>query len=266
MRRMPTERARARFQPAVASLPPDARNLWEHAGNPRDRIFGSVVHAVLHQALTERLEKGRPRNPRDDVDAVLAIFEKRWETDKGFFGTGPEQQQWHDRAALMLGRYAASDDFRSSRVRRYQVRDAAGNPVGTPRPMLEFPFRVDAGKGIVLVGRFDRVDDRGGRPVVIDYKTGAPRSMTALRHDHQMLLYAAAIADLTGASAVTCEIHWLQTGTRSTLHFAGRELQRARFEAARYVKQLQQSQLYGTPPPSPHPLERPGPFEGRAVA
>lgn len=277
------------FQPHLRAVTPNVSNLWEHRGTDSDRAFGRTVHEVLHRGLLElqtdplsqdligRLRTMRAGAARTEVERRLIEHEMRragrllstvWESEKGSFPV--EAETWRRRAADYIGRYVASDEYLLAAVWRYPIRDAKGQT--TLVPMLEFPFRVRTRSGVVLVGRFDRVDDRGGRPVVIDYKTGPPRSMTALRHDHQLLLYAAAIADLTGARSVTCEIHWLSTGTRSSLVFSGAELRRAREEAAKYVRQAERHALFGTPGPEAHVPEpmprsaRPPAAEGPAAA
>lgn len=267
-----------RFAPALRSVTANAEELWQHHGTDSDRAFGRVVHAVLHQGLLEAqtdpltqrllglLHDMRRGPQRTELERQLITHEMRrasrlletcWDAEKANFGG--DLEAWKKRAADYVGRYVATDDYLFAKLWRYPLGSGKGQTKLVP--MLEFPFRVRTRSGVTLVGRFDRVDERESRPVVIDYKTGPPRSMTALRHDHQLLLYAAAIADLTGARSVTCEIHWLSTGTKSTLVFSGAELRRAREEAARYVRQMERHALYGTPRPESHsaePMPRPG--------
>jgi len=258
-----------RFLPlGVAGNPAviEERPLFAHHGTASERAFGRLMHSVLHQALLDRqtdtlvqrllsqighLPAGALRN---DLERQLVERELRrasrllaagFATEAHNFGS--EAPAWRARAGDYLGRYVTSGDYLFAKVLHYPM----PGPQAEPRllPMLEFAFRVPTKLGVDLVGRFDRVDDGDDGPVVVDYKTGPPRSLLALRHDHQMLLYAAAIADLTGARSVTCEIHWLAAGTKSTLVFAGAELGRARADAARYAHQIERSVATGTERP-----------------
>ena len=286
--RWPEVDERPRFQPKLRGRSAaSVQEFWDHRGSTSDRAFGRTVHSVLHQSLlamqtdpeSQRLLMAMgvgPAAERRDAERQLIEHEmeratqllgKVWQVEKGNVPPA-DAATWNQRAADYIGRYVASDDYLRANVWHFPVSDGRGG--NTAVPMLEFAFRVRTRSGVELVGRFDRVDGRSGKPVVIDYKTGPPRSMTALRHDHQMLLYAAAIADLTGAKSVATEIHWLSTGTKSTLHFSGSELRRAREEAARYVRQVERHALFGTPSPEPHlpdPMpRRPAAGSGRGIA
>lgn len=253
---------------AMEPVTSQEREFFDHHGTTADRAFGRLVHEVLHRALLERQTdtlsqlllkrlKRRPGSLRDDLERQLIERELRrtarildavFAIEAHNFGT--DVQSFRDRASEYLGRYVTSDDYLFAKLWHYSLPDTISNPA--PVPMLEFAFRVGTEHGINLVGRFDRVDDRKGHPVVIDYKTGPPRSLIALGQDHQMLLYAAAIADLTAAPSVTCEIHWLATGTKSTLTFAGAELRRVREEAARYTQQVERANILSLPRPPAH--------------
>jgi DNA helicase-2/ATP-dependent DNA helicase PcrA len=124
--------------------------------------FGILVHQVLeryHQLATDSLEE------------MLGLLEIGWR--RAGFGDSEEERQLREKAGGALRRY----------YRR--VIDEPVQPVWFERA---FSFRMGAH---TLRGRVDRVDRLAdGGYELIDYKTGRPRSASALREDVQLSLYA----------------------------------------------------------------------------
>ena len=215
------------------------RSIWgvPQVSGPESR-FGTLMHDVLCDAMRLKVQ-GQPV----DVRVVLDIFETKWRTEGNKLRV--EAAQLYERGREMLRGYAASEHFTDAQVMMHQPRGADGEPSGNPVPMLEFKFKVDMGDGIALVGRFDRVDVRDGKPVVIDYKTGNPRSDASLRNDQQLKLYATAVMDITGANEVTCEIHWLKTTTISQVHFTRQQLQVSRRNTMEWCRKVKAAHFSG---------------------
>ncbi|WP_411285128.1 RecB family exonuclease [Lapillicoccus sp.] len=81
-------------------------------------------------------------------------------------------------------------------------------PVGLERTVA---FRT---RTIALTGRVDRLDDRGGELVVVDYKTSRRASTTdEARTSLPMALYAAAVWKMFRRRCVRVELHHVPTGT-----------------------------------------------------
>ena len=81
-------------------------------------------------------------------------------------------------------------------------------PVGIERTVA---FRT---RTIALTGRVDRLDDRGGELVVVDYKTSRRASTTdEARTSLPMALYAAAVWKMFRRRCVRVELHHVPTGT-----------------------------------------------------
>ena len=259
------------FRPNALVAPEiPAVELWEHTGSWQDRAFGRLVHGVLQFALSERLKDSgsarlykkmkelekRAAYTRDESAANLLrkqlrttrrelctremkrmekFLDERWAVEGHNLHNSERQKQ---RAFNNLKRYVESDDYIDANVWQYSIFTNEGETTKAILvPMLEFKFFVKGNQDVPLVGRFDRVDERDGHPVVIDYKTSPPRPMFQLRRDNQVLLYAAAIADLTGIKTVEIEMHWLEAGTKTVMMFRGTELERAKRQAAAYCKQ-----------------------------
>jgi DNA helicase-2/ATP-dependent DNA helicase PcrA len=132
--------------------------------------FGILVHQVL-----ERYHRGgdpvaNGAHPAS-MDELLGLLEAGWR--RGGFGGSDEERQLHEKATAALHRYHA----------RFAAEPA--QPVWFEKP---FSFRMGAH---TLRGRVDRVDELpDGRYELIDYKTGRPKSVSQLREDVQLSLYA----------------------------------------------------------------------------
>ncbi|UGS39167.1 ATP-dependent DNA helicase Rep [Capillimicrobium parvum] len=125
--------------------------------------FGILVHQVL-----ERWHAGGAAGGLMEMHNLLDAGWRR-----GGFGDSEEERQLRGKAASALGRYLE------------RCRDESGEPVWFER---SFSFKLGPH---VLRGRVDRVDKlpEGGYEL-IDYKTGRPKSASALREDVQLSLYA----------------------------------------------------------------------------
>ncbi|MGI8848078.1 MAG: ATP-dependent helicase [Candidatus Dormibacteria bacterium] len=157
------------------------------------RWYGVLVHDVLQSAATQR------RSGLDvGGDAVIALWREAWDTARGPKGAGA------DLSALgesQLSRYAASSAWYSRRI------------VG-----VEEPFVIDVDSADIS-GRYDRLDDGEQAPIVVDYKTGPPRTEAEAKRDLQVRGYALAMARRTRAERVTVELHWLQTAEVTSVTF-----------------------------------------------
>lgn len=124
--------------------------------------FGILVHQILeryHQSAGDSLEE------------MLGLLETGWR--RAGFGDSEEERQLRDKAGSALRRY----------YRRVSAEPV--QPVWFERP---FSFRMGPH---TLRGRVDRVDRLvDGGYELIDYKTGRPRSASALKEDVQLSLYA----------------------------------------------------------------------------
>lgn len=169
------------------------------------REEGTLLHEALRRALAEP-----SRTPEEISEAVLSEA-----GGKGPRGIRlPDEIQW-DLTARELARVVAL------------LRDREAGYGGFWKPLdggLELAFGRDASltlgeeeTGFALEGRIDRIDARGRRAVVIDYKRskdGVKRASAALDAgiDLQLPLYAAAVERLLGLEVVGFE--WVAATAR----------------------------------------------------
>ncbi|HEX7106946.1 MAG TPA: PD-(D/E)XK nuclease family protein [Acidothermaceae bacterium] len=171
---------------------------WAH------NSLGASVHNAL--AGWWRL----PPNART-AEAAAQLLDAGWLAE----GFRDEQQSagWRDRAREMVRRYAARLDPRRE-------------PVGVERTLGARTRR------LALSGRVDRLDDRDGELVVVDYKTGRrPPTLDDARGSAALALYAVAAGRTLRRPCHLVELHHVPTGEvvtwRHTDESLARQVRRA---------------------------------------
>ena len=142
-------------------------NLPEEPGASMQ--FGSAMHTAL-LAWFDAMRKGRPMALEDVVNYLLSEFRKAKIDD-------PVQRELYER-----------DGCR-------QLKAFLESPAATPHgkvAMLEHSFKCEIA-GTRVTGRIDRVDEDGDGYVIVDYKTGNPKSQAAADDSLQLSIYAIAL-------------------------------------------------------------------------
>ena len=142
-------------------------NLPEEAG--ANMQFGSAMHSTL-LAYFDALRKGRPMPVEEAVSYFLDEFYKTKIGD-------PLQRELYERDG------------------RRQLKDFLESPAARPHgtvAMLEHSFRCEIA-GTSVTGRIDRVDEDADGYVIVDYKTGKPKSQDAADKSLQLSIYAIAL-------------------------------------------------------------------------
>jgi RecB family exonuclease len=150
----------------------------------------STLGAVVHNALRAFFDLPvRRRTP----ETAAALVGRGWKED-GF--AGPDQSAtYRDRASGWVAEYVAGIDVDIEPVGLERWVSA---PVGT----------------IIAEGRVDRIDDRDGELVVVDYKTGR-RALTTddARGSQALALYVIAARRTLRKPCARVELHHLPSGT-----------------------------------------------------
>lgn len=175
------ERCPRRYRMAYVDRPtPPRGGAWAHS------TLGASVHNALRAYFELPVARRTP-------DAAAALVVRHWK-DEGF--SGSEQScRYRDRAARWVCDYVASleDGF---------------TPVAVER-------RVSAAVGAIIAeGRVDRIDERDGELVIVDYKTGR-RTPTVddAAASPALALYALAAARSLRRRCRLVELHHLPSGT-----------------------------------------------------
>ena len=172
---------------------PPAGPPWAH------NSFGAGVHNAL--AGWWRL----PRAGRT-VAAAGQLLDAGWSAEG--FRDSAQSGAWLARGRAMVQRYVAA-------------LDPDREPLGIERTIAARTTR------LALSGRVDRLDDRGGELVVVDYKTGRrPLTVDDTRGSMALALYAVAAAATLRRRCVRVELHHLPTGDVHAFEHTDESLQR----------------------------------------
>ncbi len=152
---------------------------WAH------NSLGASVHNAL--AGWWRLPPQR-RTP----EAAGELLDTAWSNEG--FRDDAQSRMWRSRSKAMVERYVAR-------------LDPHAEPVGVERT---FGART---RRLALSGRVDRLDDRGGELVVVDYKTGRrPPTSDDVRGSAALALYAVAAGATLRRPCYRVELHHVPTG------------------------------------------------------
>ena len=158
---------------------------------PRRQRAHTTVGTVTHTVLRDFWDL--PPHERTQA-RVSAIVDGNWSP----VGFRDEEQsaRWRERVRWHVLAYLGS------------IGDARGSrPLGTERTVAFTTTR------LAFSGRVDRLDDRDGRLVVVDYKTGRrPPTEEDARTSLAMALYAVGAARVFHRDCVSVELHHVPTG------------------------------------------------------
>ena len=172
---------------------PPAGPPWAH------NSFGAGIHNAL--AGWWRLPRGQRT-----VDAAGQLLAAGWSAEG--FRDPAQSGAWLARGRALVQRYVAA-------------LDPGRDPLGVERTIAARTNR------LALSGRVDRLDDRDGELVVVDYKTGRrPLTVDDTRGSMALALYAVAAAATLRRRCVRVELHHLPTGEVHAYEHTDESLQR----------------------------------------
>lgn len=153
---------------------------WAH------NTVGAVAHLALHRWWQLPLAARTPEQGG-------ALVERNWQADG--FRDDEQSLAWRGRARDWVRRYL--EDV-----------DAEDEPVGVERTVAMTT------NALAVSGRVDRIDDRDGALVIVDYKTGRHvPDATDARSSLALALYAVGAARTLRRPCTRVELHHLPSGT-----------------------------------------------------
>ena len=180
--------------------------------------YGAALHKAIEQFFRRQLQ-----GQRMGEEELLQVFETHWSSE-GYL------TRQHEELRLAQGQQT---------LRRF-FREQQESPEQPSLIEEKFKFALD---DILVVGRWDRVDDRGDDVVIIDYKSSDVQEPAAAnrqaRESLQMLVYALAWRTVHGKLPTRVELRFLESGITGEARFTEEDLDRARSllrQAARGIR------------------------------
>ncbi len=168
--------------------------------------YGSALHKAVEAFFTRVLQDA----PMSEEE-FLGVFERHWSSE-GFL------TREHEELRLAQGRET---------LKRFYTQQQ----LAPERPTLieeKFKFLLD---DVLVVGRWDRVDQQGDDAVIIDYKSSdvsdQAEANRRARESLQLLVYALAWRTLHGQAPTHVELRFLETGVTGKAAFSDDDFERA---------------------------------------
>ncbi len=210
------------------------RYYFAHVANvplaPRWNLaYGNAVHHAIRVYLQHRL-KGLPIAPDD----VLAAYREAW-SSQGFLTPEHEDRVFE----------AGADALRAfvDREERSGVLPLA----------VEMDFKFKLGHDVVI-GRWDRIDERRDGIALVDYKTSevdddekAAKRVKDSLEDGQLGLYALAYVETRGVQPARAELHFVGSQRVGSAEVEAEHVERARARVAEAAAGIRSAQF----PPKP---------------
>lgn len=198
------------------------RYRMQYLDRPKPTVRPQRAHTSVGVATHSALRDFWDLAPAERTPTAVERLVRRSWIDVGF--RDPDQSaDWRARTTIRVTEYLRGID-----------RDR--QPLGVERTVS---LRTET---LALTGRLDRLDDRDGELVVVDYKTGrAPLSDDDARTSLPMALYAVAAARLFRRPCERVELHHLPTGEVFGHRHTPQTLQRKVAEAESIASDLRKA-------------------------
>lgn len=161
-------------------------------------VFGETVHKVLNEYF--HLKKQGKKVSADDI---AKIYEKYW-SSAGFLSREHEEERFR----------AGKENL----LRYYEEQEKAGIIPYS----LEEDFKFMVGDRIRITGRWDRLDERGGERVIVDFKTTGKvddqkKADEKIEDNKQLIIYAMGHERKYGKLPDLVELHFLESSLKASL-------------------------------------------------
>lgn len=165
---------------------PQRTGPWAHS------TLGAVVHNALRALFDLPVGKRTPQR-------AMALVGEHWK-DAGF-ADEEQASRYRARAKGWVAEYV-------------EDHDVSHDPVGLERWVSAPVSTSGPAPSMIIEGRADRIDQRGGELVVVDYKTGRrPPDEHEARASQALAMYAVASARTLRLPCTKVELHHVPTGT-----------------------------------------------------
>jgi putative RecB family exonuclease len=222
LRGMPRRLYSASPSRLLAWLDCPRRYRMQYLDRPKPVVRTQRAHTSVGLAAHNALRDFWDLAPVERTPSAVGLLVRRSWVDVGF--RDPDQSaDWRDRTTQLVTAYLRGVD-----------RDR--QPLGVERTVS---LRTQT---LAVTGRVDRLDDREGELVVVDYKTGQGRLTDVdARTSLPLAMYAVAAAGMFRRPCVRVELHHLPTATVLTHEHTPETLQRKVAEAESIAADLRRA-------------------------
>ncbi|HDQ25578.1 MAG TPA: ATP-dependent helicase, partial [bacterium] len=157
-------------------------------------IYGQAMHRVAAEYYRAKQE-----NTPVSVDGLIKIFDALWKP-RGFISREHEKKRYE--AALRNIENFFIVEEKRGKVPKY----------------IEKSFEFKLNENIVIAGRWDRIDEEDGKPMIVDYKTSDVRDMEKAKKKlsspdiaRQLTLYALAYERVFGVPVDSVAVYFFES-------------------------------------------------------
>lgn len=189
--------------------------------------YGSAMHKVI-----EKYYVGQMRGEPPTLEQLLGIFDDHWSAD-GYLSLEHEEKRREQGRRTLTRFYERQTEFPE-------------NP-----DLIEAPFKFALTEGILVAGRWDRVDVTDEGAVIIDYKTSEVTDSKAAdrkaRSSSQLQVYALAWQELKGKIPARGELRFIETDFVGQTRFTEKTLEQTRKRLLQAAEGIRSQNFEATP-------------------
>lgn len=189
-------------------------------------IYGSALHKAAEEYFRWKVA-GKTMS----VEDLIRVFEGAWRSE-GFLS------REHEEARLAAGRET---------LRRFHAREEERGLLPTHIEQ-DFSFMLENTR---IAGRWDRIDERDGQVIIVDYKSSEVRVQKdadkRTKDNLQLALYSLAYRERFGRLPDRVELHFLETGLTGSAVMAEKDMEKTK-DAIRQVAAGVRDRVYTARP------------------
>ena len=199
--------------------------------------FGKTMHNTLYEFLKnanysspqENLFGEKDRLPMSIQSAqdLEQIYERRWIDE--WYESKKQKEEYYK-----LGKKIIKDFYK----------ECQNNPPKTLS--LELPFNLKIG-GHSLFGVIDRIDQRDGGVVIIDYKTGQSKDKLDFENKAQLLIYQIAAEEVLGLNPKELVYYYLEDGKQVAFLGTEEDKKAQKSKMLDQIEKIKNSEFEATP-------------------
>ena len=189
--------------------------------------FGKTMHQTLQEFLL--VSTSGPVGLKD----LLEIYQREWLDE--WYESPAQKKEYFELGQKTLRKFY--QNFRKEKPKLFFFRG---------HPALEQDFNIKIG-GYTLIGKIDRIDDKGDGVEIIDYKTGSAKERLRPEDKKQLLIYQMAAEEVLGLKPQKLTYHYLDEGKSLSFLGSRADIEKEKKEIVDEIEQIKRSDFKATP-------------------